>query len=285
MLRSNGLIPIGEGHVMQVEGLWRRLREDRSRFVLGQWGHSPPTSSAMPQWKSMVTAWFDHYLRAGPQKVQPGIVEYQDDAGKWHTAHQWPPRSDKTVVHLSGDRIVADGQRVASAEASFASADTDPGLNIEPGNPRYNVAVCGPHQALYVSPPAAEKALLAGNFTVDVKLSSTLPGGNFAVYLWKTKGDGSCPDADATAVVRALMDLRHWKYAGRSRNFPVASPTSFSLRSQPFASRLRKGERLVIAVGGGSVELTPDQFKPVLTLHRASMTLPVVDGRLRFARE
>lgn len=282
MLRSNGLIPVGEGHILQVEGLWDRLRPERTRFILGQWGHAPPPASVRPEWRDMVTAWFEHYLRGGPRQVRTGIVEYQDDVGVWHTADRWPPRSIETVVHLSGDEVVLDGSPVAPADATFVSADTDPGLNVEPGNPRYNVAVCGPHQALYVSPPVAEDTLLAGNFEVDVMLSSTLPGGNFAVYLWKTTGDGSCPDSEATAVVRALMDLRHWKYEGRSRDFPVAEPTSFTLRSQPFASQLREGERLVVAVGGGSVELTPDPRKPVLTLHEGTFRLPVVSGDLRF---
>lgn len=283
MLRTNGLIPIGEGHVLQIEGLWERLRADRTRFMLGQWGHSPPPSGERPEWRQMVVGWFDHYLRGGPRSVAAGVVEYQDDAGAWHAADRWPPKADETVVHLSGDEIVADGSPVAPADATFLSADTDPGLNVEVGNPRYNVAACGPHQALYVSPPVAQDTLLAGNFDVDVTLSSTLPGGNFAVYLWKTSGDGSCPDPNATAVVRALMDLRHWKYEGRSIDFPVAASTSFTLRSQPFASQLRAGERLVVAVGGGSVELTPDPLHPALTLHAATFRLPVVDGALSFS--
>lgn len=282
MLRSNGLIPVGEGHILQVEGLWDRLRPERTRFVLGQWGHSPPTASAYPGWRDMVTDWFDHYLRGGPRRVETGVVEYQDDSGAWNTARSWPPRATEEVVRLSGSQVVPGDAPVTSADATFVSADTDPGLNVEAGDPRYNVAACGPHQALYVSPPVTEDALLAGNFEVDVSLSSTLPGGNFAVFLWKTTGDGSCPDTEATAMVRALMDLRHWRYAGRSRDFPVGEPTEFTLRSQPFASQLREGERLVVAVGGGSVELTPDARKPVLTLHEGTFRLPVVAGELRF---
>jgi uncharacterized protein len=278
MLRSNGLIPVGEGHVMQVEGLWERLRPDRTRFVLGQWYHQPPPG---PEWRETVTAWFDHYLRGGPRRVKTGVAEYQDDSGAWHTADQWPPRSRELVMHLSGDALVPDGDPVVPADTTFVSADSDPGLNVGPGSPRYNVAVCGPHQALYTSAPLSEDALLAGNFEVDITLTSTLPGGNFSVYLWKTSGDGSCPDLAATEVTRALMDLRHWRYEGRSRDFPVAAPTSFTLRSQPFASQLREGERLVVAIGGGSVELTPDARKPVLTVNAGTFRLPVVSGELR----
>jgi hypothetical protein len=173
---------------------------------------------------------------------------------------------------------------VRPADASFVSADVDPGINQHAGDPRYAVTACGPHQALYVSPPATEDVLLAGNFEADVTLSSNLPGGNFAVALWKTAGSGACPDPEAEVVGRAHMDLRHWLVEGRSRDFPVGTPTSFTLRSQPFASELRAGERLVVAVGGGAVEMTPDPLHPVLTLHAGTFRLPVVRGALGFER-
>lgn len=283
MLRSNGLLEIGEGHILQVEGLWDRLRPDRTRFVLGQWGHQPPTSAFNGgAWRTMVVAWFDHYLRGGPRSVQTGVVDFQDTDGGWHDADRWPPRGETSRVHLSGDRVVPDGSVVAPATQTFQSADLDPGLYPTAGSPEYAVTACGPYQALYVSPPVAEDALLAGNFTVNLTLSSTKPGGNLAVALWKTTGPGTCPDAAATVAGRAHMDLRHWAVSGLSHDFPVGTPTSFSFRSNPFAARWRKGERLVVAVGGGAVELTPDPLHPALTLHAGRVELPVVDGALRF---
>jgi predicted acyl esterase len=281
MLRSQGLVTMGEGHILQVEGLWDRLQSDRTRFMLGQWSHEPPTAHR-EDWEGMVVGWFDHYLRGAPQRVPPGVVEYQDDAGAWHTADRWPPPSQSAVVRLSGAEVVPDGAPVRPADQTFLSADVDPGINEHAGDPRYAVTACGPHQALYVSPRAAEDVRLAGNFEADVTLSSTLPGGNFAVALWKTAGAGSCPDPMAAVVGRAHMDLRHWLVEGRSRDFPVGAPASFTLRSQPFASQLRKGERLVVAVGGGAVEMTPDPLKPVLTLHAGTFRLPVASGELRF---
>jgi predicted acyl esterase len=281
MLRSNGLQPVGEGHIMQIEALWERLRSDRTHFLLGQWWHQTPEDSR-PEWPQTVVAWFDHYLRGGPMRVATGVVEYQDDAMEWHTTDRWPPRSSEAVLGLSGTKVVPDGSQVDPADQSFVSADLDPGINVEAGDPRYAFSACGRHQALYFSPPVAQDALLAGNFEVDMTLSSTLPGGNFAVFVWKTPGDGSCPDGQATVAARAMMDLRHWLVEGLSHDFPVGAPGSFTLRSQPFASQLRKGERLVVAIGGGAVELTPDPLKPVLTVHAGTFRIPVVSGALRF---
>jgi hypothetical protein len=186
------------------------------------------------------------------------------------------------VVRLSGNKVVPDGTPVQPADQTFVSADIDPGINVEAGDPRYAVAACGPYQGLYVSQPVAEDALLAGNFEVDVTLTSTLLGGNFAVFVWKTAGDGSCPDPQATVAARAMMDLRHWLVEGRSHDFPIGLPTTFTLRSQPFASQLRKGERLVVAVGGGAVEITPDPLHPLLTVNAGTFRIPVVSGELRF---
>jgi predicted acyl esterase len=283
MLRSNGLQPVGEGHIMQIEGLWDRLRPDRTHFILGQWYHETPEAHR-PEWPKTVVAWFDHYLRGGPKTVPTGVVEYQDDALKWHTADRWPPVSRTAVLKLSGTKVVPGDAHAGPADQTLVSGDADPGLAVEAEDPRIAVSACGPHQALYVSPPAAQDALLAGNFEVDAKLTSTLPGGNFAVFIWKTTGDGSCPDPTATVAARAMMDLRHWRVEGLSHDFPVGAPASFTLRSEPFASQLRKGERLVVAVGGGAVEITPDPLKPVLTVNAATFRIPVVAGDLRFAK-
>lgn len=79
-----------DGHILQLEGMWGRLRPDRTRFVLGQWSHEYPTDHK-PGWHAQVVGWFDQYLRDAPQRVPPGVVEYHADSGAWHTADRWPP--------------------------------------------------------------------------------------------------------------------------------------------------------------------------------------------------
>ena len=85
------------------------------------------------------------------------------------------------------------------------------------------------------------------------------------------------------------MDLQHWRVAGRSEPFPVNRPTRVRFHSHPMAANLKKGERIVVAIGGGASEVTPDQLKPVITVHTGrgtagSFTLPVESGELRFDR-
>jgi putative CocE/NonD family hydrolase len=277
VMTSIGIISgVNDGHILVLEDMWRRLGADRTRFVLGQWSHEVPTAHK-PDWHQQVLGWFDHYLRGAPQTVRPGVVEYQDDSDAWHTSDRWPPPSSPQVLRLSGEEVVPDGEPAEPVDATFQSADNDPGLRSDQPDDKtrlYN-STCGPHQALFVSRPLAADAVLAGNAEIDLTLTSTLPGGNLSVFLWRTKGDGSCPDRSATWFGRALMDLRHWETPGRSKDFPTGEPTRVRLRSHPLAAKLSKGERIVVAIGGGSSELEPDPRHPAITVSGGSLDLPV----------
>jgi predicted acyl esterase len=289
MFVSNGLLQLSEGHIMQIDGLYGLRPPQSTRMVLGQWGHSTPTTD---DYFDQVRAWFDHYLRDGPQRVKPGIVDYQDDTGAWHTADQWPPDGNQQSLYLSDGTLVADGSAVTGSIQVFQSDDTDPGLSAER---------CGPRQALYVSPPLAEDVGMAGNFTIETTLTSTLPGGNFAAFLFHTPGPGTCPDPNAHGpdtddqvgrkpleFARTLADLRHWKTLGRAHPFPVGDPTTVSFDSHPFATEVPAGNRIVLAIAGGSSEIEPNEFKPTIAVTTGpdtpgSVELPVVEGDLTFA--
>lgn len=276
---TSGVRSLGDGlHNRQYENLWKYLKPERSRFLLGQWGHSYP---ALSDFMTMAIGWFDHYLRGGPETVQAGIFEYQDDGGRWHVSRSWPPRhvTDASLFLSDGD-LVSSRSEVQATSTSFRSSPADPGSSCVAGEGL-------PLQALYVSDPLKRDATLAGNFEMTTQLSSSLPGGNFAAVLYKTSGDGSCLDLvqNAAEVGRVQLDLRHWKTPGRAEDFPIDTPTIVKLQSEPVASYLAKGDRLVLAIGGGSSQLLPDPLQPDLTVHTRPgsagwIRLPVVKGRL-----
>lgn len=291
ILFTNGLTD-GEGHILQFEGLWESIPHENKRMMIGQWGHGG-TSHPSIDWQTMRVAWFDQYLRgSGDWLLLPNIVEYQDDTRKWHTTDAWPPEHNSTALHLSDRSLVAETEGVRSSTQTFQSVYANPCLGVCTSGLAYapdteNLPACGPTQALYVSPPLAEDVLLAGNFHVNLTVTSSLPDGNFAVYLYHTKGPGTCPDAAAKEVRRALTDLRHPTPGHPGAEFPVNTPTRMDLVSHPFASAVPAGSRLVLAIGGGSTELTPEARLPVLTVTAGSgvagaLTLPVVEGTLRF---
>lgn len=289
ILFTNGFTD-GEGHILQFEGLWESVPHENKRAMLGQWGHGG-TNHPSGDWPLMRVAWFDHWLNDGPPLLETNLVEYQDDLGNWHETDNWPPARVDTTVYLSDGALVEAKDAVAASSQTFQSSHANPcpGLctnsfaaNTEPQEP------CGPFQALYVSPPIAEDVLLAGNFHANLTITSTEPDGNLAVFLYRTKGDGACPDTSIVEVRRALTDLRHARFPDHpGADFPIGTATAVNLISHPFASPLEAGERLVLAVGGGAMELTPDARLPVLTVTtggnaQGMLTLPVVEGTLAF---
>lgn len=283
-----------EGHILQFEGLWDLLNPGRTRFLLGQWPHAYPDypSPVRPDFDAMVLAFYDEHLRGAPRTLQHGVVEYQDDDETWRKANSWPPRGKQPSLYLSGTEITDNAAEVVEAARVFQSADHDPGLRVDPreqpdGKPY--VSPCVGTTALFVSPPLAEDVHLAGEFDIDVTISSTLPGGHFSFFVHRTNGDGSCGDELARDTGRAIIDLQHWRVVGESEPFPVNQPTRFQFHSHPMAANLKAGERIVVAIGGGASEVTPDQLKPVITVHTGpgttgAFTLPVESGNLRFVR-
>lgn len=277
---TNGLTN-GEGHILQFEGLWDMMPDDR-RLLIGQWPHAFPREDAQAFGK-IAADWFDGYLRGGQRTVAPGIVEYEDDAQGWHTTDRWPPPANETQLFLSDGTLVLDSAQVRASQQRFVSWDLFPEVGLG----------CGTHQAAYVSPPLAEDVIIAGNFFVDLTLMSTLADGNLVAALWRTNGDGDCVKAaTATTTVAspvrfAVSDLYHRGFLEVGRDFPVGSPSNVTLRSLPLAAKVPAGERLVLVIGGGAPDFVPDVEKPVITVHsgpgiEARLRLPIVEGTLTF---
>ena len=281
-----------EGHILQFRGLWDLLRPERTRFMLGAWPHAYPNypDNVRPDFLQMTLDFFDEHLRGADRKVKLGVVEYQDDDKTWHTAPAWPPPARTERLYLSGEAVTDDPLAIEPGQRFFQSADHDPGLRVQPTNAEDDkpyLSPCGPTQVLYVSPPLAEDVHVAGEFDVDVTISSTLPGGHFSFFIHRTSGTATCPDDKALDTGRAMLDLQHYRVDGRNEPFPVGVPTRVRFHSHPLAANLKKGERIVVAIGGGASELTADQLAPVITVHTGpgvpgSFTLPVESGTLRF---
>jgi predicted acyl esterase len=93
-----------------------------------------------PDFIRLAIGWFDHYLRAGPQVTAPGIVEYQDDTGAWHTAPSWPPPAESVPLYLSGQELIANRSGVKPSQRSFlAIGATSAEILPDPLKPRITV--------------------------------------------------------------------------------------------------------------------------------------------------
>ncbi len=272
---TNGMTD-GEGHILQFEGLWDLLPEER-RLMVGQWGHAFP-AGAEAFGREHAAPFFDHYLRDGPKRFEVGVVDYQDNTMKWHKAESWPPPGNRTILYPAADgRLTLDVPGAGSVR--FVSQDLTPDSDI-----------CGDHQVKFVSPPLAEEVLIAGNFFVHTNLTSTLDDGNLAAWLFTSPGDGGCSDAGDEEVRHAVGDLRHRGGAlPKGAPFPTGESTSLTMRSLPLAQVIPAGWRLMLVMGGGTNPdyVMPDAKKPVIDFATggaggASLELNIVDGTLRF---
>ncbi len=190
-------------------------------------------------------------------------------------------------MKLSGASLVADGKATEDPTQSFNTVEYDP----EP-------ATCTNRQAVYVSAPMDRDIVIAGNFRLDLTLASTLPDGNVAALLFHKDQIDVCTDPKPPPANpldgylyapfearRALVDLRHINDQPAGADFPVATPTKVTMHSHPLSSRVAKGERLILAVGGYVRELFPETRRPTLTISGGSITLPVYSGEPVFASE
>ena len=258
-----------DGSITQFEGVWDLFAGPR-RFLLGQWGHDIPPR---PGFMAMAVAWMGQHLLPGAPTVPSGVVEYQDNRLGWHTATRWPPVATPTALHLSGSSLVSSPAAVQPSVRAFQSS----GIS--------QTRLCNaPDHVRYVSAPLTSDVLLAGNATVDLTLTSTLPEGNLAVHVYDVDASGAC-NAVHVDVARALTTLRHAASPGSGRDFPLLQPTAVSVRSLPFAARIPAGHRIAVLVGADAGDIQPDVRKPRIEITtglgvKGSVTLPVVEGAL-----
>lgn len=283
MFVTNGLTN-GEGHILQVEGLWDLVPEG-SRMTLGQWGHAFPTEDRVERFDQQVLDFFAEHLKGEEQRLAPDVVAYEDTAGTWRESPAWPPAATKATLHLSDGTLVEAADEVTPSSQTFVTPAIPFVATPEPGED------C-PVNALYVSPPLAEGVLLAGNFLANLTVSSSLPNGNFAVYLYHGPEPISCDDAldgdgSTFEVRRAVSDLAHRGYERQGAPFPTTGSDVLTMRSYPFAEPVPAGHRLMLVVAGSSPEIEPKPLAPVLTVVTGpgivgELTIPVVEGTLRF---
>ena len=74
---------------------------------------------------------------------------------------------------------------------------------------------------------------------------------------------------------------------GRAQRFPIGTPTEITFESQPFATSIPAGDRIVLVITGGASSLEANERQPLLTIttggdYIGNVDLPVVEGALRF---
>ncbi|MGQ0535284.1 MAG: CocE/NonD family hydrolase [Methanobacteriota archaeon] len=297
----------------QALWIWTHLARAPKRMVEGQWGHDMPGSLSIDpalrvhDWDQTLLAWYDFWLKGiGNRPPREGLADYQDSTGAWHESAGWPPAEARTEL-----LYLADARRLAtlpgSGSASFRSTpdvqDADGDLD---GDPPWQTAFCpGPLEtvlgrgdrlaAAYVSEPAAQDLLIAGNPFAYLRLSSDLPGGFVAVHVYDMAPNAGC-DGGFERWLFGAADLRFHQGNFEGRDFPTDAPTHVRIDLNNLAGILPEGHRLAVVVsyGGGAflgAPLYPNRvptfgLQPRITIHHdggaeaSHVVLPLVEGTL-----
>jgi putative CocE/NonD family hydrolase len=315
----------GAGHAFQESAVWGLLDAPK-RQIEGQWGHTFPYANAQPEsemprfrdhplangwaqdeWHEVVLSWLDYWLKGEGSPPRVGMVDYQDNKGGWHQSDAWPPSNAKDqVLHLGDEKLAR-----SSVEGSdtFRSAPYAPNMwagasgfpdsqNHVPWTPY--AALCPdsvpgslPLAGLsFLSDPARDDVLIAGNPHVSLDIESDQPGGLITAILLDLGPGFSCNERGEPTDVRMLSlgaaDLRFDRGNYVARDFPVGEASPVRIDLIDIAEVLPAGHRLAITLSYGETHVqysSAEPFYPTIKVisggkDGSQLVVPVVTGTL-----
>jgi putative CocE/NonD family hydrolase len=311
-IRSSVLLTHGfqdlwlSGHQMQEDAVWKTLRRAPKRMLVGQWGHEFPNFNhfrpewAMADWNDRLIAWLDPWLKPRNQRTRGlpsepariGVVEYQDGTGAWHRSTAWPPKeAHDEVLYLASGALASESGGDSATFRSYPQWEklATPEHLLCPSNLLSDAL--GPGGVRYVTEPATEPTVIAGNPHAYLKLTSDMPGGLVGVHLFDLAPGFRC-DSDVFAegarkLATGVADLRFHKGSYAAADFPVGAPTHVRIDITNLAEVIEPGHRLAVAVSWGDpLERNGQPRFARLTVHAdggaeaSHLVVPVVGGSL-----
>jgi predicted acyl esterase len=318
VLDTGGYYDVG-AHPFQDSAVWGSLdpRTPKVQFR-GWWGHAFPhhqnawaTTLDLPSgntdWETVVTRWFDYWLKGIGPAPRTGVVYHQDQNLRWHEGSSWSPEpSKKEVLYLSDTGLEPSARE---GNTSFRSApplldhswgehavSDGYGLGVVPHSEGTQYSLCpdvlgADLASAYLTPPATEDTLIAGNPFVYLTLSSDMPSGLVTASLYDIGPDFACTGAlhsDARYIASGSADLNFIDSPFLSRPFPVNAPTDVRIDLTDVTYSLAPGHRLAVTLSHGEIlERTGTSVFPNITIHGGNpgsgynashIVLPVAEG-------
>lgn len=302
----------------QDDLVWNALDAAPKRQLVGQWGHDFPYGDDYPleeyrvaldpswehsQWKPLVIAWLDFWLKGIGVPPRLGHVDYQDTSGTWRDDSAWPPKHAKEeVIYLDGNALAPKpgaGSRTFRAVPNLLNSykgATLIGFPLRPWSalcPDEATARTETAGVAYFSEPRRKATVVAGNPFAYLTLQSDAPGGIVTIDLVDVGPDFSCENGDQPTDVRALArgsaDLRFHQGNLSGRDFPVGIPTRVRIDLNDLAARIEPGHRLAFVVSYGETHIdysSGQPYFPTITVvgteevTSSHLVIPLVEGTL-----
>ena len=247
-------------------------------LLAGPWGHEyPHLASMQPRvgWLQIATAWWDRWLRDGPQEDTTGIFRiYMEDPspadtrnnvrpGQWKsmtaiafsapsmTSFQLSEKASDVTVCTPLSAAVAGDQWLSQRRGHDAPVDQD---DLE----------AGAH--VMTLPPLSETLEVLGQPKVTLTLKSTTSGGHVVIRLSQVS-----PDGDIEQISMGLVNLQ--LHREDSCYFSLAPfdenhSRSVNLKLDAMARRIPAGYRLRLSVASQAWPLSwPEAEESTLTLY------------------
>jgi predicted acyl esterase len=276
------------GHQWQEEGVWEALTRAPKRMVLGQWGHGFPVDANLAAsglgdtWSEVGLSWFDFWLKGVGEPPRLGTVDYEDNAGAWHTSGAWPPaEANVEALHLVGGELQS---RPGDDDARFVSTPAGGDLSSPPNCPP---SIDTPPGVQFMSAPLPGSAVLSGTPVVRLELSSDQPGGVFDVARFVAPDGDPCTDRwlyggnpDVRWLSTGSVDLRFNAGNLTGRDFPAGRHV-VRVDLASLSARVAPGERLGVWMGRSALASgqTSRYSTATITVHPGSqIRLPLVEG-------
>lgn len=297
-------------HEFQNSAIWGALDPKTPRMqVSGWWGHDWPFHgnawattldfpSGTADWETIVAGWFDYWLKGIGSVPRTGTVFHQDQDLHWHEASSWSPKpAKKEVLYLSDvglETTPHDGRAsfhsVPQGDLSWGehaldigvpqTAGTEPSLCPDPAHANLSRS--------YLTPPATNDTLIAGNPFVYLSLASDMPGGAVTVQLFDIAPDFACTGAvysGARFISVGSADLNFYDTPFISRAFPVNTPRKVRIDLTDITYSLARGHRLALTLSHGEIwERAGTLVFPTITINGGNavdashLVLPVAEG-------
>jgi predicted acyl esterase len=274
---SNITIPVLVGHglddfnVKFTGGLemYRRVRGPK-RLVIGQWTHANPDETTIGTWENLLWRWFDKWLLGLETRVTSDpAVDVEDTAKKWHQETTWPPASAVARTLWLGGGGALSAVPGAAADESFVDVAlvTEVDMIVGPS----------PGALLYMGEPVAKDTRIAGEPTVDLRMTSDSASTHIAVLLADV-----APEGTYQRISRGFMNPRYRNGFDHGVDLEPGKECTVSFALSAADHIVAAGHRIAVAVSSSNlVWAVPDLQRASNTVHLGGaagsrITLPIV---------
>ena len=290
------------------------------QLEIGPWSHgggnhidpfladSTPTEPSSADQTRQMIAFFDRYLKPGPDATPPTheIRYYTLNDGRWRTTTQWPPAGLETVRWYLGDSASLTRSQPApnrsteryrvDTTASTGAATTRWHTQLGGGDVVYPDRATEDKKLLtYTSAPFSKDAEITGVPVVTLSVASTHTDGGFFAYL-----EDVAPNGRVTYLSEGMLRALHRKEStaappyylfGPHRSYisadtiPLTPGVVATLRFELFtiSVRIAAGHRLRLALAGADrplMALYPPHAAPTWTVHRSASAPSFVEVQM-----